>query len=458
MFAAAYRRLTVGIVATVLFIAFEAMAVATIMPVAVEDLHGRDLYAWGFSAFLITSLVGMVVAGDVSDAHGPRLPLVASGLLFAAGLLVAGVAQHMSVFVAGRAVQGLGMGAAIVAIYVVVGRRYPDALRPRIFSVISSAWVLPSILGPAAAGWLADVASWRWVFLGVLPVIGPAMLLVLPATRGLGSAGSAALRRRGRTRLAIVAAVGVAALQYAGQHLVALSLAAAAVGAVLLWHSVPRLLPAGTLRAARGIPTTVLMRGVLAGAFFGAQAFVPLMLVQERGLRPGLAGLPLTGGALGWAGGSWFQGRPHTRIPRHRLVQLGCALVATSIVLVAVAAAPPITPWLAAVGWTVGGCGMGLAMSSIGVLVLEQSPVHDQGANSAALQLCDALLSTVFIGLGGVLFAALNSVPGQDGDVYMLIYAVMAALAVAGVLLAPRVRPPHRAHAADRRATTPARA
>ena len=54
-------------------LAFEAMAVATAMPVAVRDLEGLRFYAWAFSAFMIASLVGMVVAGDVWDRRGPVL-------------------------------------------------------------------------------------------------------------------------------------------------------------------------------------------------------------------------------------------------------------------------------------------------------------------------------------------------------------------------------------------------
>ncbi|NHC12871.1 hypothetical protein [Motilibacter deserti] len=72
MFARPYLRLTTGIVALVLAVAFEAVAVATAMPVVTDDLEGRALYAWGFSAFLVVSLVAMVLAGDLSTRFSPR--------------------------------------------------------------------------------------------------------------------------------------------------------------------------------------------------------------------------------------------------------------------------------------------------------------------------------------------------------------------------------------------------
>ena len=139
-----YRALTIGLLAVVSLIAFEAMAVATAMPVAVRDLGGLRFYALAFSAFLTTSLVGMVVAGDVSDRRGPVLPFVVAVVTFGIGLVMAGLANGMGLFVFGRAIQGFGAGLNIVALYVVIARVYPDALRPRLFSAMASAWVLPA--------------------------------------------------------------------------------------------------------------------------------------------------------------------------------------------------------------------------------------------------------------------------------------------------------------------------
>ena len=110
IFGPQWRALTVGILAVVSLLAFEAMAVATAMPVAVRELDGLPFYAWGFSAFFIASLVAMVVSGEVSDRRGPVQPFVVSLVLFVVGLVVAGVAGSMGIFVAGRALQGSAPG------------------------------------------------------------------------------------------------------------------------------------------------------------------------------------------------------------------------------------------------------------------------------------------------------------------------------------------------------------
>lgn len=453
IFGAQHRRLTLGVTATVVFIAFEAMAVATAMPKAVPDLDGLPLYALAFSGYLTTSLIGLVVAGEVSDRRGPRLPLLAGALTFCAGLLIAGLAQSMWPFVAARAIQGFGGGLVIVALYVVVARAYSEELRPRVFAVMSAAWVVPSIVGPLVAGLLADHVSWRWAFLGIVPIVLATIALTMPMVRAVdGPPASGPSVRRGRKRLALATAVGMGLLQYAGTRLDLLALGLAVIAVALLVPSVPRLLPPGALRLKRGLPTVIAMRGILAGAFFGAEAFLPLMLVAERGLSSTLAGLSLTGGALGWAAGAWYQGRPGMRTPRYLLVRVGCGLVALAIAALSLVLLPVVPPFVAMAMWAVGALGMGMSIASLSVLLFELAPPEDHGVNSAAIQVSETLFTITFVGLAGTIFGTAHG-PSSPGDalessvptwVYAAILAVMSGVAVFGAWAAGRIRPSSR--------------
>ena len=194
----AHRRATAGLLMLVTFVAFEAMAVGTAMPTAVAELDGLAWYGWPFSAFLVASVVGMVVGGDAGDRRGPRVALPWGVAAFAAGLLVAGMAGGMAVFVAGRALQGLGAGGMVVLLYVIAGQAYDASLRPRLFGAISAAWVLPALVGPVVAGLVTTHASWRLVFLGLLPLIVLGALLVLSAGRSLTAPDSPPPPARGR--------------------------------------------------------------------------------------------------------------------------------------------------------------------------------------------------------------------------------------------------------------------
>ena len=185
------RALTTGLVLTITFVASEALAVVTVMPVVAHDLGGLRLYGWVFSAFMLGCVVGIVAAGRAADRRGPAIPFVAGLVLFGSGLTVAGLAPSMGVLVAGRVLQGLGAGAIPSVAYASIGRTLPAPLQARMMAVLSTAWVAPGLIGPALAAEVAHVFGWRWVFLGLLPVVGVAGSIAVPALIRLGPPGSA---------------------------------------------------------------------------------------------------------------------------------------------------------------------------------------------------------------------------------------------------------------------------
>lgn len=452
-----YRALSIGIVSVVLLIAFEATAVGTAMPVAARELNGVSLYAFAFSGYFTTSLFGMVLSGQWSDRRGPLAPLTTGIAAFGAGLLLSGTAGAMWLFILGRAVQGLGGGLVIVALYVVVGRAYPERLRPAIMAAFAASWVVPSIVGPLASGAVTEHLGWRWVFVGIPVLVLLPLGLALPQIRRRAAgpvpgAGSDASFDRRRIRLALAISFGAGLLQYAAQDLRWISLVPGALGAALLVPAALGLLPRGTYRAARGLPSVVLLRGVAAGSFIAAESFVPLMLVTQRGLSPTLAGFSLAAGGVTWALGSWVQSRPRVEPYRERLTTAGMVLVAA-----AVAAAPSVLihsvpAWTLAVAWAFGCFGMGLVISSTSVLLLKLSAPEEAGTNSAALQISDALSNVVLLAAGGAAFAALgggalshapldaSGAGSQHPAAFAAVFLPMAAVALVGAWVTTRLR------------------
>ncbi|MGW2190233.1 MFS transporter [Streptomyces sp. NPDC001719] len=441
----AYRALTFGIISVVSLIAFEASAVNTAMPVAARALDGVGLYAFSFSAFFTASLFAMTLSGEWCDRAGPLAPLFTGIAAFGTGLVVAGSAQRMWMFVAGRGIQGVGGGLVLVALYVVVGRAYPERLRPSIVAAFSAAWVVPVIVGPMLAGTVTEHLGWRWVFLSIPVLILLPLAVMLPALRALPAGERAPAMDRRRILLALAVAAGAGLLQYAGQDLRWVALVPAAAGLTLLAPAVLRLLPRGTLRAARGLPSVVLLRGIAAGAFLGTESFVPLMLVTERGMSATMAGLSLTGGGLTWALGSYTQSRPRLEPHRERLMTLGMLLVATAVALVSTALIDGVPAWIVAASWIIGGYGMGLTISGGSVLLLKLSRPGEEGADAASLQISDALGNITLVGIGGVLFAALGG--GAGGEVaaphaaFVVVFLTMAAAALVGAYVTTRLRP-----------------
>jgi MFS family permease len=348
----------------------------------------------------------------------------------------------MPVLVLARVAQGLGGGLSIVTVYVVIGRAFPDDLRPKAFGLLAAAWVVPAIVGPLVAGFLTDYVSWRAVFWLVVPFIVPPLVLLVPRLHRLGGALGDGPPRRGRVRLAVVAATGLALFQEAGTRRGGVGAALAVAGLALLLPSLRLLLPRGALRFARGLPTVVVMRGLLAGAFFASEAFVPLALRTVRGVSTTQSGLTLTIGAVAWAVGSQAQGRLYGRVPRHRLVQAGAAMVALCLATMPLSLRDDVPFWVAAFSWFVGAAGMGLCFGAIGTLVLELSEPEDQGANVASLQVCDSVGSVLLVGVAGAIYATALAADAVSGTTFVTIWLSMAMVAGAGAVLAARIRRP----------------
>ncbi|MEU1671286.1 MFS transporter [Streptomyces roseifaciens] len=455
-----HRALTLGIISVVSLIAFESSAVNTAMPVAARALDGIGLYAFAFSAFFTASLFAMTLSGEWCDRSGPLVPLFTGIAAFGTGLVIAGSAQRMWMFVAGRGVQGIGGGLVIVALYVVVGRAYPERLRASVMASFSAAWVVPVIVGPLVAGTVTEQAGWRWVFLAIPVLILLPLAVMLPALRALPPAVAPGTPDRRRILLALAVAAGAGLLQYAGQDLRPLAAVPAAAGLALLVPCIRRLLPRGTFRAARGLPSVVLLRGIAQGSFLAAETFIPLMLVTERGLSATLAGLSLTGGGLTWALGSYTQSRRRAEPYRERLMSLGMVLVALAVALMSAVLVHGVPVWVAGASWVIGGYGMGLTISSGAVLLLKLSRPGEEGTNAASLQTADALGSIVLVGLAGVLFvsfggggsaSAATAGAAAPAHAFAAVFAAASAFALVGAYVATRLAP---RDAAGRRVTS----
>jgi MFS family permease len=441
---------------TVVAIAFEAIAVATAMPVAARELNGLNYYAWAFSLFLIGMLVATVVAGRLADRIGPAKPLIVGLFIFSAGLVVSGTAQVMVQLVAGRLVQGLGSGVMNVAIFVCVAKVYAPKDRPRMFTYISTAWVLPSFIGPPISAWLTHHLSWHWVFFAVLPLVALGGGMVAPTLVRMMRAHELAPDEPSGAKPAALWAAGLvaiaaAAIQLAGQRLDWIALALLVGGLAALLIGLPRLMPPGFTRLRAGVSQVIMVRGLLSGAFFGGESFIPLMLVEQRHLALILAGASLTVGATGWTTGSWLQSRPWLKIRRDRLITMGCASVSVGLAVVAVTALiPGVWFGLVGVGWVFAGLGMGLSVSSTSLAVMTLSAEAEQGRSASSLNLFDALGSGLFVGVAGSIFAALIPT-GNLALTFGVLLLAMAAVALLALLSSLRIGAVRSEFAADQR-------
>ena len=437
LLAPAYAATTIGMFALIAFVAFEALAVTTVMPTVADELDGVALYALSFAAPLASGVVGMVAAGTWSDRRGPVIPLLVSLVLFSLGLLVCGTAPSMEVLVAGRVLQGLGGGALTVGLYVLVGLAFPAALQPAVFASFAAAWVLPALFGPALAALVAEAAGWRWVFLGTVALVALAALLITPALRRLGEWCCGDPAPRSRLGWAGVAATAVLALELLGSAEGRTNglLALGALALVLI--ALHRLVPVGTLVARRGLPAVIGTRGLMSGAFFAAQAYIVFVLQEQWGLTAARAGLSLTLVGIVWAAASQLQARLGSRVSHVTVMRWGSGL------LLAGATGLALVVWthghasLAIAAYVVAGAGMGFGYPRTSVAMLDASTDRDRGFNSSAISIADSLGAALALSVSGIAFGVTQR---AGTDPFLAVFVVAVAIGGLATVTAARTR------------------
>jgi hypothetical protein len=353
---------------------------------------------------MLGGLVGTVMVSEYAERHGPAFPFKGALAVFSCGLLVCGVATTMPVFIAGRMIEGLGTGAVRSLIWLILSRAYPAKTQARMGAVLSSAWILPSLIGPALAGIIAQIWSWRVVFLTLLPLVPCALWLILkPLSRIVAPPVQKTVSSRTRSAVQLAAGVGLLLFGLEQSSLVPIAVFVL-MGAALAWPALFRTLPVGTLRLSRGLPAVFGTRGLLTFAFFAALAFFPLALELERGLTATIAGIGLSVGSVGWTSGSWLQAYLDYRFGpelRPRIMLSGLLLLAIGI---AGASSVLLRNCPISVGvafWGIAGLGMGVCFNTDTVLAIQSTSEYSAGTVSSSMQLSDSLGQTLGTGFGG---------------------------------------------------------
>jgi hypothetical protein len=275
--------------------------------------------------------------------------------------------------------------------------------------------------------------GWRWVFLGLLPVVAVAGSIAVPALIRLGPPAAAHAREHRLTDGLLTAAGATMLLAglslAAGSGAILPGLALIAGGSVAGLPALRRLVPAGTLTGRPGLPATIASRGLLTFAFFGADAYVTLAVTGVRHHSPVVAGLAVTGSTVAWTAGAWIQARLSGVWEGRRMVRIGLVIILAGIagMVLVLLPAVPVAEGLAA--WTVAGLGMGLAYSPLSLMMLQKALPGQEGQASASLNLADVLGTAIGIGAGGAAVAA-----AADSDLRVGIAAAFAVAAAAGLV------------------------
>ena len=145
-----------ALVLVLLLASLDQTIVATALPIIVGEIGGLSHLSWIVTAYLLSSTVVVPLYGKLGDLYGRRIVLQAAVVIFLAGSLLCGLAQHLPELIAFRFVQGLGGGGLIVTAIAVVGDIVSPRERGRYQGFFGGVFGLSAVLGDPE--WTADPA------------------------------------------------------------------------------------------------------------------------------------------------------------------------------------------------------------------------------------------------------------------------------------------------------------
>ncbi|RXZ78616.1 MFS transporter [Paenibacillaceae bacterium] len=447
IFDAPYRALTIGIILAVTTVAFEGLAITTIAPSVAQKLQGIHLYGWIFSAFLLSQIVGTMIIGQRINTNGVFASFVTSIFIFLIGIIIAATSVNMIMLITGRVLQGFGAGAMITCVYYIITLGYPNQLRTKILAMFSAAYILPALIGPYIAGLLTEYFSWRVVFWLVLPLIGLAVVLTLPAFRKFSTGEKKAVTTTGRKEgYAIFLAIGTGML-LSGLGMITnwKGIALSVIGVLVMILPLRELLPEGTFRVRRGLPATIFSRGLFVACYHATESYVVLALTDVKKLPADLAGLIVAAGALSWSAAAWLQTRLDTKdqgLGRNKRVMTGIGFMVVGVIAVMLAVSLPGGGIIFAVFSQIfTGFGIGLAHPTTGAIALQHTQTGKEGEISASLQFTDAFSPGLSIGIGGAFIAISQTLHWGLITGILIALSLQLLFAVVSFVISFRIKP-----------------
>ncbi|KAL3247176.1 hypothetical protein ABHI18_012486 [Aspergillus niger] len=168
-----------GLSITSLLTAIECTVPSTALPTISRDLNAGESYVWFVDALFLSSTAVQPLFGQLADVFGRRWPLISAVAFFALGSGISGGASSTAMLIAGRTIQGVGLGGVNMLIDVVVCDLVPLRERGQVTALIFVVFAVGSSIGPFIGGAFTQHVTWRWAFYISLPIAGSAMVFMI---------------------------------------------------------------------------------------------------------------------------------------------------------------------------------------------------------------------------------------------------------------------------------------
>ena len=450
LFSRQYRSAVLVMASGVALYAMNLYFTAALMPSVVADIGGERYYAWASTSYLITAVIATMFVSRLIGTRGARRSYIGAYVAFAAGTALGSLSPTMELFIAGRALQGIGAGLLTGLGYATIRSVLPAQLWIRATSLITAMFGVGALVGPMLGGSFAQAGAWRAAF-GVLAVLALALAVVafktLPQKRPDAQA-AAPIPIASMTALALTAAaLSLSSILSGAFVLVMIGAGLLLLAAFLVIDSKDQhgVLPRLAYQRGSSLKWIYLTVATLCAGVM-TENFIPLFGQQLGGLSPLVAGMLGATLSIGWVGGQLFSANVSAEAAR-ALVRTGPALLTAGLTgygLLLVAGASTITVIVWAALLLVAGAGIGLAFPHLTVAAMSSSDDPGESAKAAAAVSTTQLIAfTLTSALAGNLLLLGGADHAASARWLVLGIAVLTALGIGTAFAVTKKRPHH---------------
>lgn len=448
IFTPRYGTVTLILCLGVALLAFNAFLASISLPTAVQELGGVALISWALTLFLVFAIVGGSGAALFKQRLGSRTALLISAGVFLLGTVIAAAATSMPQVLIGRAIQGLGEGVVSAICFALIPELFPSRLVPKVFGLQAMIWAIAGFGGPAAAGLLTEMVSWRAAFLVNVPLVllfAAMVIAKVPAhtadeTRPVTRFPGLRLFTIGAAIMLVALAGVVAALPAAG--LLAAS-ALLLVGSVWMDSRAPeRLMPRDAFRTNSVVGTGLWVVLLINIAGAGSAVYLVLVVQQMWGYGPAMAGALAAVLAITWSASSVTVANVRSKETRKTLIRLGPGLIGTGLLMVLVGLEVDQVA-IVVLGQMIIGAGFGTHNSYLSLTMMEAASDSERDRASALIPTTQSAGNAIGAALAGV---AANSAglataasAGALKTALVSVYLLGIAMAILAMLAAWRM-------------------
>ncbi|MFE0503863.1 DHA2 family efflux MFS transporter permease subunit [Peribacillus butanolivorans] len=126
---------------------------------------------WLSTGFMLVNGILVPITAFLMKRFTTRQLFISSMFFLFMGTVLCACAMNFSILLTGRMIQAIGAGIIMPLMMTVILYLYPSEKRGSIMGTIGFAIIFAPAIAPTISGFIIEYVSWRWLFIGLAPIV-----------------------------------------------------------------------------------------------------------------------------------------------------------------------------------------------------------------------------------------------------------------------------------------------